>query len=216
MSQLTVYATRNTEYFLGGSLCVAVRDRRTKTWVGDHPAIGRQVPYMLSRDRGRTLRRQPLGRRVGSALCFPAIELTTGRLRVIRPAEPDEARHILTFTCGPTRMDLPALGPDGEVVAVVTPKWTEDDTGRQPVHLASDRSAPSPDATVRVPAVFVPETGTPASDSFGPPSDSFESSSDSFEPLLDDFRPAGLDETRSFDGASDAIGHCEAWLDEVG
>ena len=38
-----MYVTRNTEYHFRDQLCVAVRDRRTKTWQAEHLALQRQL-----------------------------------------------------------------------------------------------------------------------------------------------------------------------------
>lgn len=38
-----VFVTRNTEYHVRQSLCVAVRDRRSGEWLGAHLARGRHV-----------------------------------------------------------------------------------------------------------------------------------------------------------------------------
>jgi hypothetical protein len=38
-----VFVTRNTEYFLTNGLCVAVRDRRSESWLWGHLAIGREL-----------------------------------------------------------------------------------------------------------------------------------------------------------------------------
>src|SRR5690606_8557213 len=38
-----VYVTRNTEYHVMDGICVAVRDRRSRTWRDDHPAVGHNL-----------------------------------------------------------------------------------------------------------------------------------------------------------------------------
>jgi hypothetical protein len=38
-----MFVTRNTEYHLRDSRCVAVRDRRSDTWLEGHLAIGREL-----------------------------------------------------------------------------------------------------------------------------------------------------------------------------
>lgn len=38
-----VFVTRNTEYHFRGSVCVAVRDRRTGDWLPGHLALRREV-----------------------------------------------------------------------------------------------------------------------------------------------------------------------------
>jgi len=37
------YVTRNTEYHFKGSLCIAVRDRRTGRWLPSHLALNRKL-----------------------------------------------------------------------------------------------------------------------------------------------------------------------------
>jgi hypothetical protein len=39
----TVYVTRNTEYHTRSGVCVAVRDRRTGSWLKSHRALSSQV-----------------------------------------------------------------------------------------------------------------------------------------------------------------------------
>jgi hypothetical protein len=39
----TVYVTRNTEYHVRSGVCVAVRDRRSGSWLPGHRAISSQV-----------------------------------------------------------------------------------------------------------------------------------------------------------------------------
>ncbi len=38
-----MYVTRNTEYYLRGELCLAVKDRRTSEWLSGHLAVGRRL-----------------------------------------------------------------------------------------------------------------------------------------------------------------------------
>jgi len=38
-----MFVTRNTEYYLRGELCLAVKDRRTSEWLSGHLAIGRRL-----------------------------------------------------------------------------------------------------------------------------------------------------------------------------
>ncbi len=38
-----MYVTRNTEYHLRRGVCVAVRDRRTESWLEGHLAVGRAL-----------------------------------------------------------------------------------------------------------------------------------------------------------------------------
>lgn len=43
----TVFVTRNTEYHVRGSLCVAVRQRDDARWESEHPAVGRSLAGAL-------------------------------------------------------------------------------------------------------------------------------------------------------------------------
>ena len=38
-----IFLTRNSEYHLQSHVCVGVRDRRTGTWVNQHPALHRRL-----------------------------------------------------------------------------------------------------------------------------------------------------------------------------
>ncbi len=38
-----VYETRNSEYHVFDQICVAIRDKRTGDWVGEHSAIRRRI-----------------------------------------------------------------------------------------------------------------------------------------------------------------------------
>ncbi len=38
-----MFVTRNTEYYLRGQLCLAVKDRRTSEWLSSHLAVGRRL-----------------------------------------------------------------------------------------------------------------------------------------------------------------------------
>jgi hypothetical protein len=38
-----IFLTRNSEYHLQSHVCVGVRDRRTGTWVNQHPALQRRL-----------------------------------------------------------------------------------------------------------------------------------------------------------------------------
>lgn len=42
-----VFVTRNTEYHVRSRVCVAVRDRKTDSWLTQHPALGRTMEGSL-------------------------------------------------------------------------------------------------------------------------------------------------------------------------
>lgn len=65
-----MFVTRNTEYHLTDGICVAVRDRRTETWLDDHLAVGRSLSggvKVLSNGEAIPVRDAPA---VGEALYF--------------------------------------------------------------------------------------------------------------------------------------------------
>jgi hypothetical protein len=42
-SAYRIFLTRNSEYHVESHVCVGVRDRRTGTWIADHPALKRAL-----------------------------------------------------------------------------------------------------------------------------------------------------------------------------
>lgn len=118
----TVYATRNTEYHLRGDLCVAVRDRRTGEWLSSHESLGHKVTCMVAAVRGEW-RKHALSPRVGSCLWFDGVQVTTGSIRVIRPATPHEVAQY-PLLAGATIVDVRHL-----------PAAREDQTGRQSTEM---------------------------------------------------------------------------------
>lgn len=86
-----MFVTRNTEYYLRDRLCLAVRDRRTATWLEGHLAVGSTL--------FGALRVLPSGEavptcewpKIGDALYFsePGRELITSTLCGIERAQPE-------------------------------------------------------------------------------------------------------------------------------
>ncbi len=75
-----VYLTRNTEYHLRRDVCVAVRDRESGSWVGNHAAINQKVLGALAiSDNGGVKVTQGLPE-VGSCICFDVQGLVTSRV----------------------------------------------------------------------------------------------------------------------------------------
>jgi hypothetical protein len=64
------YVTRNTEYHFNGTVCVAVRDRRTGRWLPSHLALNRKLSGGVKfLPNGAALPSSPAPR-VGEALYF--------------------------------------------------------------------------------------------------------------------------------------------------
>lgn len=84
-----VYITRNTEYHFRDGLCVAVRDRRTGTFMQTHLALRRRVHGGLRFSLNGAIVANPGEPRPGEALYFEWAErdLVTSPLeRIERPA----------------------------------------------------------------------------------------------------------------------------------
>jgi hypothetical protein len=65
-----MFVTRNTEYHLMDGICVAVRDRRTESWLDGHLAVGRKLAGGVKvLDNGETIPVQDEPS-VGEALYF--------------------------------------------------------------------------------------------------------------------------------------------------
>lgn len=83
-----LYVTRNTEYFVEGQVCVAVRDRESDQWLEGHLAVGRSLSGAVRMLEGGGLAPSPHRPRVGEALFFadggPEL-ITSTLLRVERP-----------------------------------------------------------------------------------------------------------------------------------
>ena len=85
-----VYVTRNTEYHFRDDLCVAVRDRRTGTWLFGHLALKRKLTAGLRVNRNGTALPTWEAPRLGDSLYFgdgDERELITSALTAVqRPA----------------------------------------------------------------------------------------------------------------------------------
>lgn len=86
-----MYITRNTEYHFRDNLCVAVRDRKTNTWLESHLALHRKLTggvRVLPNGTAIPVEQPP---EVGEALYFSdeeGRELITSRLCTVeRPAK---------------------------------------------------------------------------------------------------------------------------------
>lgn len=65
-----VYVTRNTEYHFRDDLCVAVRDRRTGSWLAGHLAMRRRLSGGLRVNRNGTALPTWRAPRLGESLYF--------------------------------------------------------------------------------------------------------------------------------------------------
>jgi hypothetical protein len=87
--QHRMYVTRNTEYHFRGERCVAVRDRRTGTWLDSHLAIDRKLAGAVRFHENGAAIPSDEAPRVGEALYFDddGRELITSLLAAIeRPS----------------------------------------------------------------------------------------------------------------------------------
>jgi hypothetical protein len=84
-----MYVTRNTEYHFRGERCVAVRDRRTGSWLDSHLAIDRRLAGAVRFHENGAAIPSPEAPKIGEALYFDedGRELITSVLASIeRPA----------------------------------------------------------------------------------------------------------------------------------
>lgn len=65
-----VYVTRNTEYHFRDDVCVAVRDRRTGSWLAGHLAVRRRLTGGLRVNRNGTALPTWRAPRLGESLYF--------------------------------------------------------------------------------------------------------------------------------------------------
>jgi hypothetical protein len=86
--RLTLWVTRNTEYFLSERVCVAVRDRTSDQWLEGHLALGRALSGSVRLLSDGSAVPAPEFPQVGEALFFAdgGPELVTSAVqRVERP-----------------------------------------------------------------------------------------------------------------------------------
>lgn len=83
-SELTVWTTRNTEYYVVDWLCVAVRDLQTGCVDKQHIAVGERIGGALSFLGGGALELRDRLPRIGERLCFRDISLVTSCVCAIR------------------------------------------------------------------------------------------------------------------------------------
>lgn len=68
--QHRMFVTRNTEYHCRGDVCVAVRDRRSHTWLASHLALHRRISGGVRLLANGTAIPTPDVPRIGEALYF--------------------------------------------------------------------------------------------------------------------------------------------------
>lgn len=102
MSNWRVYLTRNREYHLCGSKCVAVRHVRSGQWLLDHEAVGQKASGMLMATP-QGWRSHALSTRVGSRIYFPEVEVMTSAVRGTRAPSSEELLHYLRHSPGTAR-----------------------------------------------------------------------------------------------------------------
>lgn len=90
-----MYVTRNTEYHFRGERCVAVRDRRTGTWLDSHLAIDRCLAGAVRFHGNGVAIPSTDSPQVGEALYFDddGRELITSLLASIERPELDAVQH---------------------------------------------------------------------------------------------------------------------------
>jgi hypothetical protein len=94
--KLTLWVTRNTEYFLSERVCVAVRDRSSDQWLEGHLALGRALSgsvRLLSNGAAIPASEFP---QVGEALFFAdgGPELVTSAVQRVERPSPDVAQAL--------------------------------------------------------------------------------------------------------------------------
>lgn len=67
-----IFVTRNTEYHLRRSTCVAVRDRETGTWACQHLAVDQNIGGSIRFHEGGGITATPGLPRVGESIYFEA------------------------------------------------------------------------------------------------------------------------------------------------
>ena len=83
-----VFVTRNTEYHVRQSTCVAVRDRHSGEWLADHFAHGRAVAGALRVSDAGAISASPGLPGVGDSLYFESVHrdlVTSAIVSVERP-----------------------------------------------------------------------------------------------------------------------------------
>jgi hypothetical protein len=88
--RLSLWVTRNTEYFFAERVCVAVRDRISDQWLDGHLALGRALSGSVRLLSDGTAAPHPALPQVGEALFFAddGPELVTSAVqRVERPSQ---------------------------------------------------------------------------------------------------------------------------------
>jgi hypothetical protein len=92
-----IYTTQNTEYHTLDGVCIAVRDRKTNTWLARHAAMRARLEGGVQVDRYGAMLPAPNGPEVGHRIFFEDYEedqqILTSRLQAIRRPLPEELDH---------------------------------------------------------------------------------------------------------------------------
>jgi len=78
-----VFVTRNREYYVRGTVCIAVRDKGSSQWLLDHGAVGSEIDGGIEPLANGALRiSHDVG--IGQRICFKNDLLTSAVSRVLR------------------------------------------------------------------------------------------------------------------------------------
>jgi hypothetical protein len=93
---LTLWVTRNTEYFLQDRVCVAVRDRTSDQWLEGHLALGRALSGSVRLLSDGSAVPTPEFPQIGEALFFAdrGPELVTSAVQRVERPEAALARAL--------------------------------------------------------------------------------------------------------------------------
>lgn len=97
-----VYVTRNTEYHFRDDFCVAVRDRRTGTWLFGHLALSRKLSSGLRVNRNGTALPTWETPRLGDSLYFgegDERELITSTITAVQRPPQEVVRSYPALGC---------------------------------------------------------------------------------------------------------------------
>lgn len=90
--KVQVYLVQFTAYYVRGGVCIAARDRESREWQTDHPALGRKLEGgLFVSDEGDIIPHNPDHIEPGDRLCFGGnahdVVLTSGLISVIEVGE---------------------------------------------------------------------------------------------------------------------------------
>ncbi len=96
-----VFVTRNTEYHFRGSLCIAVKDRRSGSWLPSHLAVNRRLTGGVRFQPDGHAVPYPAEPRLGEALFFAngGRELVTSVLCAVERPEKATVAAYAALSC---------------------------------------------------------------------------------------------------------------------